>query len=59
MKLTYDEVRVQLNPGLEFATCSTVLALHPSSARNPPGMVELGFSVDNLAAFMPPWSPRA
>jgi len=35
----------------EFATGSTVLALHPSSERNPPGMVELGFSVDDLQAF--------
>ena len=35
----------------EFATGSTVLALHPASERNPPGMVELGFSVDDLAAF--------
>jgi catechol 2,3-dioxygenase-like lactoylglutathione lyase family enzyme len=35
----------------EFATGSTVLALHPASERNPPGMVELGFSVDDLKAF--------
>jgi catechol 2,3-dioxygenase-like lactoylglutathione lyase family enzyme len=35
----------------EFATGSTVLALHPSSERNPPGKVELGFSVDDLKAF--------
>jgi lactoylglutathione lyase len=35
----------------EFATGSTVLALHPSSERNPPGTVELGFSVDDLQAF--------
>jgi predicted enzyme related to lactoylglutathione lyase len=35
----------------EFATGSTVLALHPSSEQNPPGMVELGFSVDDLQAF--------
>ena len=35
----------------EFATGSTVLALHPSSERNPPGTVELGFSVDDLQVF--------
>jgi predicted enzyme related to lactoylglutathione lyase len=35
----------------EFATGSTVLALHPASERNPPGTVELGFSVDDLTAF--------
>jgi predicted enzyme related to lactoylglutathione lyase len=35
----------------EFATGSTVLALHSASERNPPGMVELGFSVDDLKAF--------
>jgi predicted enzyme related to lactoylglutathione lyase len=35
----------------EFATGSTVLALHPSSERNPAGTVELGFSVDDLQAF--------
>ena len=35
----------------EFATGSTVLALHPASERNPAGMLELGFSVDDLAAF--------
>jgi lactoylglutathione lyase len=35
----------------EFATGSTVLAVHPSSERNPPGTVELGFSVDDLQAF--------
>jgi catechol 2,3-dioxygenase-like lactoylglutathione lyase family enzyme len=35
----------------EFATGSTVLALHPCSERNPAGKVELGFSVDDLKAF--------
>jgi predicted enzyme related to lactoylglutathione lyase len=35
----------------EFSTGSTVLALHPASERNPPGMVELGFCVDDLKAF--------
>ena len=35
----------------EFATGSTVLALHPASERNPPGKVELGFSVDDLDSF--------
>lgn len=35
----------------EFATGTTVLALHPASERNPAGKVELGFSVDDLNAF--------
>jgi predicted enzyme related to lactoylglutathione lyase len=44
--------RKSQSPGWsEFATGSTVLALHPSSERNPPGTVELGFSVDDMTAF--------
>jgi lactoylglutathione lyase len=35
----------------EFATGSTVLALHAASERNPAGKVELGFSVEDLNAF--------
>lgn len=32
----------------EFNTGSTTLALHPASDTNPPGKVELGYSVENL-----------
>jgi predicted enzyme related to lactoylglutathione lyase len=35
----------------EFATGDTALALHPASEKNPPGKVELGFSVEDLKAF--------
>lgn len=35
----------------EFETGSTVFALHPASEHNPPGKVELGFSVDDLKQF--------
>jgi len=35
----------------EFATGDTVLALHPASADNPAGSVELGFGVDDLGEF--------
>jgi lactoylglutathione lyase len=35
----------------EFATGETSLALHPASAKNPPGGVELGFTVDDLSKF--------
>jgi lactoylglutathione lyase len=42
----------------EFATGSTILALHPSSERNPPGTVGLGFSVDDLQAFHAAMTPR-
>ena len=35
----------------EFATGETILALHPASAKNPPGAVELGFTVPNLEEF--------
>src|SRR6476646_4140386 len=32
----------------EFATGETTLALHPASAENPAGGVQLGFTVDSL-----------
>lgn len=35
----------------EFATGDITLALHPASEKNPPGEVELGFSVEDLKAF--------
>lgn len=35
----------------EFETGETTLALHPSSTKNPPGRVELGFSVEDLQRF--------
>jgi predicted enzyme related to lactoylglutathione lyase len=35
----------------EFATGETRLALHPASAANPAGSVQLGFGVDDLAAL--------
>src|SRR5574338_958011 len=35
----------------EFATGETTLALHPSSAENPAGTVQLGFASDDLATF--------
>jgi len=35
----------------EFATGDITLALHPASEKNPPGRVELGFSVQDLQAF--------
>src|SRR6202521_5783758 len=35
----------------EFATGDTALALHPASEKNPPGKVELGFSVVDLLKF--------
>ena len=35
----------------EFATGDTKLGLHPASEKNPPGKVELGFSVSDLKAF--------
>jgi predicted enzyme related to lactoylglutathione lyase len=35
----------------EFTTGETTLALHPASERNPPGTVELGFGVPDLAQF--------
>ena len=35
----------------EFTTGATTLALHQASDKNPPGKVELGFSVDDLRAF--------
>jgi predicted enzyme related to lactoylglutathione lyase len=35
----------------EFATGETRLALHPASAKNPAGAVELGFSVADVEKF--------
>jgi lactoylglutathione lyase len=35
----------------EFATGETTLALHPASERNPAGSVQLGFTVEDVAAF--------
>lgn len=35
----------------EFDTGETTLALHPASEKNPPGGVELGFGVPDLARF--------
>ena len=35
----------------EFETGGTTLGLHPASATNPPGTVELGFKVTDLQAF--------
>ena len=35
----------------EFATGETTLALHPASAENPAGGVQLGFTVDSLREF--------
>jgi catechol 2,3-dioxygenase-like lactoylglutathione lyase family enzyme len=35
----------------EFATGETTLALHPASADNPAGSVQLGFAADDLDSF--------
>jgi predicted enzyme related to lactoylglutathione lyase len=35
----------------EFATGDTMLALHPASAKNPAGAVELGFTVPDVRIF--------
>ena len=35
----------------EFATGETTLALHPASAKNPAGSVELGFGVPDIQKF--------
>ena len=35
----------------EFGTGETTLALHPASAKNPAGAVELGFTVPDLQEF--------
>ena len=35
----------------EFATGETKLALHPASEKNPPGTMEMGFHVPDLAVF--------
>jgi catechol 2,3-dioxygenase-like lactoylglutathione lyase family enzyme len=45
------ELKFQSPEWSEFATGSTTLALHPASAENPAGGVELGFAVDDLAGF--------
>jgi lactoylglutathione lyase len=40
------------SPGwTEFATGDITLALHPASEKNPPGKVEMGFTVPDLRAF--------
>ena len=41
----------------EFATGQTTLALHPASADNPAGAVQLGLAVDDLAIGVS--SPRS
>ena len=35
----------------EFVTGETTLALHPASDKNPPGKVELGFTVADVETF--------
>jgi len=35
----------------EFATGETTLALHPASAKNPAGRLEMGFTVPDLQQF--------
>lgn len=45
------ELKFQSPFWTEFATGDTTLALHPASAKNAAGSVELGFAVDNLADF--------
>ncbi len=35
----------------EFATGETTLGLHPASAKNPAGKVELGFTVSDIQEF--------
>lgn len=35
----------------EFATGETILALHPANIANPPGSVQLGYSVEDVTAF--------
>jgi lactoylglutathione lyase len=35
----------------EFAAGETTLALHPSTEKNPPGKMEIGFTVPNLQHF--------
>lgn len=42
----------------EFVTGETILALHPASERNPPGRVELGFTVGDVEAFYRDMSAR-
>ena len=42
----------------EFVTGETTLALHPASDKNPPGKVELGFTVPDVEAFYRDMSTR-
>ena len=42
----------------EFVTGEVTLALHPASAKNPPGSVELGFNTDDLEKFHQQMSTR-
>jgi predicted enzyme related to lactoylglutathione lyase len=55
VKFYRDVVGLQLkfeSPGwTEFVTGETTFALHPASAKNPAGRVELGFNVPDLEAF--------
>jgi len=55
VKFHRDVLGLQLkfeSPGWsKFATGETVLALHPASDKNPPGKVELGFTVNDLDTF--------
>src|SRR6059058_5697319 len=55
VKFHRDVLGLQLkfeSPGWsEFVTGETTLALHPASAENPAGTVELGFTVADLDAF--------
>jgi catechol 2,3-dioxygenase-like lactoylglutathione lyase family enzyme len=44
-------LKIQSPGWSEFATGDITLALHPASEKNPPGKVELGFSVEDLKAF--------
>jgi predicted enzyme related to lactoylglutathione lyase len=45
------ELRFQSSLWSEFATGETILALHPANLANPPGSVQLGYSVEDVAAF--------
>jgi len=44
-------LKYQSQEWTEFVTGPTTLALHPASANNPAGTVELGFASDDLAGF--------
>jgi len=43
------EVRLETPFWTEFETGDVTLALHPASAENPPGAVQLGFRTDDVA----------